>query len=341
MYRYDAFDQRIVDERVAQFRDQTRRHLAGTLSEDEFRPLRLQNGLYIQRHAPMLRDRDSLRPAVVAAAAQAGAHRAPLRPRLRPLHDAPEHPVQLAQARRDAPTSSPSSRRSRCTRSRPAATACATSPPTISPASRPTRSSIRVRSARSCASGRTFHPEFAYLPRKFKIAVNGAREDRAAIAFHDIGLHRDACAERRARLPRARRRRHGPHADHRHRDPRVPAVAAPAHLPRSDPARLQPLRPARQHPQGAHQDPGARRSASEEFARQVEAEWAHVADGPAIADRRGVRPRRGALRAARVRAGRWTSAIEHARPTTRVRALDRAQRAARTMCPATLRSRCR
>ncbi len=55
MYRYDSFDQRIVDERVAQFRDQTRRYLAGELTEDEFRPLRLQNGLYIQKHAPMLR----------------------------------------------------------------------------------------------------------------------------------------------------------------------------------------------------------------------------------------------------------------------------------------------
>src|SRR6266404_794813 len=55
MYRYDAFDQRLVDERVAQFRDQTRRFLAGELTEDEFRPLRLQNGLYIQKYAPMLR----------------------------------------------------------------------------------------------------------------------------------------------------------------------------------------------------------------------------------------------------------------------------------------------
>ena len=55
MYKYDAYDQAIVDERVAQFRDQTRRYLAGELTEDEFRPLRLQNGLYIQRHAPMLR----------------------------------------------------------------------------------------------------------------------------------------------------------------------------------------------------------------------------------------------------------------------------------------------
>src|SRR5437660_12471543 len=55
MYQYDSYDQRFVDERVAQFRDQTRRFLAGELTEDEFRPLRLQNGLYIQKHAPMLR----------------------------------------------------------------------------------------------------------------------------------------------------------------------------------------------------------------------------------------------------------------------------------------------
>src|SRR5690242_283643 len=55
MYRYDAYDQQIVNERVAQYRDQTRRFLAGELTEDEFRPLRLRNGLYIQRHAPMLR----------------------------------------------------------------------------------------------------------------------------------------------------------------------------------------------------------------------------------------------------------------------------------------------
>src|SRR5438045_9502888 len=55
MYRYDSFDQRLVDERVAQFRDQTRRYLGGELSEDDFRPLRLQNGLYIKKYAPMLR----------------------------------------------------------------------------------------------------------------------------------------------------------------------------------------------------------------------------------------------------------------------------------------------
>ena len=61
MYHYDKYDQTIVDERVAQFRDQTRRFLAGELTEDEFRPLRLMNGLYMQRYAPMLRvDRKSV-----------------------------------------------------------------------------------------------------------------------------------------------------------------------------------------------------------------------------------------------------------------------------------------
>ena len=55
MYQYTAFDQKLVDERVAQFRDQTERRLSGELSEDEYRPLRLQNGLYVQKHAPMLR----------------------------------------------------------------------------------------------------------------------------------------------------------------------------------------------------------------------------------------------------------------------------------------------
>jgi sulfite reductase beta subunit-like hemoprotein len=60
MYRYDQYDQRFIDERVAQFRDQTRRFLAGELTEDEFRPLRLQNGLYIQRYAPPLRAVPSL-----------------------------------------------------------------------------------------------------------------------------------------------------------------------------------------------------------------------------------------------------------------------------------------
>ena len=174
MYQYDQIDQTIVDERVAQYADQVRRRLSGELSEDEFRPLRLQNGLYMQRHASMLR-------IAIPYGNCCAATRCACSARIAREHDRgyghfttrqniqfnwielEETPDILARARR----------RSRCTASRPPATASATSPPTSSPASRPTKSSIRVRGARSCASGRTFHPEFAFLPRKFKIAVNG------------------------------------------------------------------------------------------------------------------------------------------------------------------------
>ena len=102
----------------------------------------------------------------------------------------------------------------------------------------------------------TLHPEFTYLPRKFKIAVTGSPEDRAASEVHDIGLHMKRDADGQPRLRGAGRRRPRPHADHRPGDPRVPAAAGPALVSRGHPARLQPLRPARQHPQGAHQDPG-------------------------------------------------------------------------------------
>ena len=113
--------------RVAQFRDQTRRFLAGELTEDEFRPLRLQNGLYIQKHAPMLR---IAIPYGLLSTTQLRtlAHIArTVRPRLRPLHHAPEPPAQLAAARGRAGHPRRARARSRCTRSRRPAIACATS----------------------------------------------------------------------------------------------------------------------------------------------------------------------------------------------------------------------
>src|SRR6185436_545899 len=124
MYRYDEIDQRLVDERVAQFRDQTRRFLAGELAEDDFRPLRLRNGLYIQRLAPMLR---IAIPYGLLSSTQ-----------LRKLSWIAR---TYDRASRTYPRSLPSSPRCRCTPSRPRATASATSPPTTSRAWRQTRSS--------------------------------------------------------------------------------------------------------------------------------------------------------------------------------------------------------
>ena len=150
MYRYDAVDQRIVDERVAQFRDQTRRYLAGELTEDEFRPLRLQNGLYIQRHAPMLRVAipygllSSLQLRKLAHIARdydrGYAHfttRQNIQFNWPELEKVPDILAELA--------------RCRCMRSRLPAIACAISRPTSSPAWRLTRWSIRGPSGNSAS----------------------------------------------------------------------------------------------------------------------------------------------------------------------------------------------
>ena len=104
----------------------------------------------------------------------------------------------------------------------------------------------------------SLHPEFIFLPRKFKIAVTGAERDRAAIQVHDIGLHAKRDARRQSRLRRLCRRRPRPHADDRPQDPRLPARGGSALLYRGDSARLQSVRPPRQQVQGAHQDPRPR-----------------------------------------------------------------------------------
>ncbi|TAH43559.1 MAG: nitrite/sulfite reductase [Betaproteobacteria bacterium] len=193
MYQYDEYDQRIVDERVAQYADQTARYLAGELSEDEFRPLRLQNGLYIQRHAPMLRiavpygnlRAEQLRMfAHIARTYDRGYGHFTTRQNLQfnwpKLEDVPEILRLLASVQMHGIQTS-----GNCIRnvtSDPFAGVAADE--AIDP--RPWCEIVRQWS--------TFHPEFAYLPRKFKIAVNGAQEDRAAIQIHDIGLdlRRDA-----------------------------------------------------------------------------------------------------------------------------------------------------
>ena len=188
MYRYDNFDQAIVSRRVAQYRDQTRRFLAGELTEDEFRPLRLQNGLYVQKHAPMLRvaipygllSSVQLRKlAHVARSYDRGYGHFTTRQNVQfnwpKLEDVPEILAELADVEMHAIQTSGNCIRN--TTSDPYAGVAADE--IVDP--RPWTELVRQWS--------TIHPEFAFLPRKFKIAITGAKDDRAAIQVHDIGLH--------------------------------------------------------------------------------------------------------------------------------------------------------
>lgn len=187
MYVYDQYDQRIVEERVAQFRDQTRRFLAGELGGEEYRPLRLQNGLYIQRYAPMLRvavpygllNTTQVRKlAQIARDYDKGYAHISTRQNFQfnwpELEDVPEILAELATVQMHAIQTSGNCIRNTTTDQ----FAGVAHDEVIDP--RPWCEIIRQWS--------TFHPEFAFLPRKFKIAVNGAALDRAAIEVHDIGL---------------------------------------------------------------------------------------------------------------------------------------------------------
>jgi sulfite reductase (NADPH) hemoprotein beta-component len=196
VYIYDEIDQRIINERVAQFRDQTRRYLAGELSEDEFRPLRLQNGLYIQRYAPMLRiaipygllsSRQLRKLAEIARRYDRAYGHFSTRQNLQlnwpKLEDVPEILAELATVQMHAIQTS-----GNCVRNTTTDQFAGVAHDELID-SRPYCELIRQWS--------TLHPEFAYLPRKFKIAVNGAQQDRAATLVHDIGVHavRDGAGE--------------------------------------------------------------------------------------------------------------------------------------------------
>ncbi|NHW01557.1 nitrite/sulfite reductase [Stutzerimonas degradans] len=187
MYVYDQYDQHIIEDRVRQFRDQTRRFLAGELAGDEFLPLRLQNGLYIQRFAPMLRiavpygllSSTQLRKlAYIARRYDKGYAHVSTRTNVQfnwpELEDVPDILAELATVQMHAIQTSGNCIRNTTTDQ----FAGVAHDELIDP--RPWCEIIRQWS--------TFHPEFAYLPRKFKIAVNGAVSDRAAIEVHDIGL---------------------------------------------------------------------------------------------------------------------------------------------------------
>jgi len=187
MYQYDEYDQALVDERVVQFRNQTRRFLAGELSEEAFRPLRLMNGVYLQRHAPMLR--------VAIPYGVLGSHQMRMLARIATVYDKgyghfstrqniqynwprleaiPDILAELATVQMHAIQTS-----GNCIRNTTCDPLAGIAPDEIVDP-RPYCEIIRQWS--------TLHPEFSYLPRKFKIAFSGAENDRAAVAVHDIGF---------------------------------------------------------------------------------------------------------------------------------------------------------
>jgi sulfite reductase (NADPH) hemoprotein beta-component len=193
MYQYDELDQAFVDQRVAEFRDQTRRFLAGELSDDEFRGLRLRNGLYIQRHAPMLRiaipygllsSRQLRKLGEIAHRFDRDFGHFTTRQNLQlnwpKLEEVPDILEQLATVQMHAIQTS-----GNCIRNVTADHLAGIAPDEVDDP-RPYCEIIRQWA--------NLHPEFTYLPRKFKIAVTGSPADRAASEVHDVGLHmrRDA-----------------------------------------------------------------------------------------------------------------------------------------------------
>jgi sulfite reductase (NADPH) hemoprotein beta-component len=278
MYHYDDFDQRIVSARVQQFRGQTQRFLAGKLSEDEFRPLRLQNGLYIQRHGPMLRiaipygQLSSMQLRTLASITRDYDRdvghfttRQNLQLNWVKLPEVPDILDRLANAEMHAIQTS-----GNCIRN-------ITSDPFSGVASdeiadpRPWGEILRQWS--------TFHPEFAYLPRKFKVAISGATEDRAAIQVHDLGLQlvKNAAGELGFSVYAGGGLGRTPLLGQKIRD-----FLPWAHLLTYSEAlvRVYNRYGRRDNMYKARIKILVKALGSAEFARQVEEEWAHLKDGP-------------------------------------------------------------
>ncbi|BCA57351.1 nitrite/sulfite reductase [Sphingomonas sp. HMP6] len=187
MYKYDQYDQQIVDTRVEEFRDQVKRRLAGQITEDQFKPLRLMNGLYLQLHAYMLRvaipygTLDSRQMRMLAHIARKYdrdyAHfttRQNIQYNWIKLDQAPDILAELATVEMHAIQTSGNCIRNISSDQYAGAAADEVADPRIW--------------AELLRQWSTFHPEFTYLPRKFKIAVIAAHEDRAAMRLHDIGI---------------------------------------------------------------------------------------------------------------------------------------------------------
>ncbi len=282
MYRYDSIDQQMIDDRVAQYRDQMARHLAGELSGDDLRPLRLQNGLYIQRHGPMhriavpygmLASRQLRKLAEVSRRYDRGYGHFTTRHNLQfhwpKFEETPEILAELATVQMHAIQTS-----GNCVRNVTTDQFAGVAPDELTDP-RPWCEIIRQWS--------TFHPEFAFLPRKFKIAVNAAASDRAVIRAHDIGLEfvRDPSGEtgdsgfrvfvggglgRTPILGKVVRE----FLPWRHLLTYLDAIL-----------RVYNRYGRRDNAFKARIKILVQALGVEEFARQVEAEWAHLADGPA------------------------------------------------------------
>lgn len=278
MYIYDDIDQRIVDERVAQYRDQTRRYLAGELTDDEYRPLRLQNGLYIQRHAPMLRiavpyglmsARQLRKLADISRRFDKGYGHFSTRQNFQlnwpKLETVPDILAELATVQMHAIQTSGS-----CIRAITTDQFAGVAPDEIVDP-RPFIEIMRQWSS--------FHPEFAGLPRKFKLAVNGAKHDRSLVQAHDIGLElyldtADKIAVRvwvggglgRTPILGAVIREH---LEWQHALTYCEAIL-----------RVYNLYGRRDNAFKARIKILVKALGAEEFARQVEAEWSHLKDGP-------------------------------------------------------------
>src|SRR5499426_3971844 len=196
MYRYDQFDAEFVRQRVAQFRDQVARRISGELTEDEFKPLRLRNGVYLQLHAYMLRiavpygtlsSRQMRKLAHIARTYDRGTGHFTTRQNLQfnwpKLADIPDILEELAAVDMHAIQTSGNCIRNVTADHFAGATADEVADP------RPYAEIIRQWSS--------LHPEFSFLPRKFKVAVTASPHDRAAIQVHDIGLHLKRLADGR------------------------------------------------------------------------------------------------------------------------------------------------
>ncbi|HMB47610.1 MAG TPA: nitrite/sulfite reductase [Afifellaceae bacterium] len=188
MYRYDEFDHEFVQQRVAQYRGQVERRLSGELNEDQFKPLRLMNGVYLQLHAYMLRvavpygtlnSRQMRKLAHIARVYDRGYGHFTTRQNIQynwpSLADTPKILEELAEVEMHAIQTS-----GNCIRNVTADHFSGAAADEVAD-SRPYAEILRQWSS--------LHPEFSFLPRKFKIAVTGAEKDRAAIQVHDIGLH--------------------------------------------------------------------------------------------------------------------------------------------------------